>query len=95
MLVIVSLRERAPFGIGRDNAESCRPVSFVLRLSHRDRADDALRPDGCRPTPASVYNLLDPTNRTIASCDSAGCDAYDAVIRQSGVFLNIASRKTG
>ena len=37
-----------------------------------------------------MFNVVDLDRKTIARCDSAGCDTYDATISESGIFLNIA-----
>jgi hypothetical protein len=44
---------------------------------------------GCKPIPATVWNVVNTLKRTYARCDARGCDTYEARIFQSGIFINI------
>jgi hypothetical protein len=44
---------------------------------------------GCRPVPATAWNILNIQRETYARCDSKGCDIHDARFSPSGAFMNV------
>jgi hypothetical protein len=47
-------------------------------------------PDGrCQKVSTQLWNVIDPTSRTIMRCDTRGCDSYPAQFIKSGVYTNI------
>jgi hypothetical protein len=47
------------------------------------------RKEGCKPSPTSVWNVVDLGRKQFSRCDSRGCDTYPATISESGIYLAI------
>lgn len=45
---------------------------------------------GCRPLAPTIWNVVDPKQRSITRCDGKGCDTIPAQFSISGTFINIA-----
>ncbi|MBZ9654022.1 hypothetical protein [Phyllobacterium lublinensis] len=81
------------------------PLALVLCAGAAHADDALLRCDitskfictssGCQPAKLAVFNLIDMRDKTLARCDSKGCDPYTATFSSSGLFLNIAVPTNG